>query len=483
MQPYRSTEADRNGPGGASGWKRPHGGFDGSDNALRQLFTFLAGTEGAYVFPIADEDPPTGGVGASAAGVGSGVGSPAPGSATRKVTKGYWEAFCDRVLRGLVKAICIVDFAYRDHRELNLAPDEQLLERAYCFTDPGTAVDGGHRLVVLHAHTMCKWVEAKRQHPRDRVDKLTAVNVRHANMAEDGSLVQEHGAESLGVVPVSRQLHDAWRGVLGEPRRTAEVEWCWHNPSSMPTRELRGHSVTETYQRLREVIALGQSLLDEHSVNDVWTESTGGLCQFNKMISNAPLLTRGGAGASSKARRECEIVALVRKKVVEEEAGGDGAGAASPKWVEPEWAELGLETPAKPPSPFKILFIGVNANESATLHLKQEYEAITRALDANARKFVLAHGMPVVKHIPYSTWREVMEEVKREHPSALQFGSHSSKARGIELFRKTVIPEQMKVAIRAWNEYARENGYNEVRPRSQPQCVLLACKKHACWHS
>jgi hypothetical protein len=274
------------------------------------------------------------------------------------------------------------------------------------------------------------------------------------------------------VVPVSRDLRDAWRDVLAAPGRGAEVEWCWHNPSSMPTREVRWHAVAETYERLRKVIALGQSILDKHSVNDVWTESTGGPCEFNKLISNAPLLTRGGTGASSEAPRECEVVALVRKKVVE--GVGASAAPASPEWVEPRWAELGLETPAEAPRPFKILFVGVNANESATLHLKEEYEAIIRALDTNARNFASAHDTPVVKQIPYSTWREVMDEVKREQPSALQFGSHSSEARGIELFRKTVIPEQMVAAIGAWNDDARENGRNQVRPCSQPQCLLLA---------
>ena len=189
-----------------------------------------------------------------------------------------------------------------------------------------------------------------------------------------------------------------------------------------------------------------------------------------------------GPGASSEAQRECEVVARVRKKVLEGAAGAGGA-AAGPEWVEPRWADFCLEKPAKPPRPFKILFIGVNANESATLHLKEEYEAITRALDTNSRNFVLAHDTPVVKQIPYSTWREVMDEVKREHPSALVFGLHSSEARGIELFRRTVIPEQMVAAIGAWNEDARQKGRNEVRHCSQPRCVLLACRKHASCHS
>ena len=159
-----------------------------------------------------------------------------------------------------------------------------------------------------------------------------------------------------------------------------------------------------------------------------------------------------------------------------ESAAGGGPALAGSEWTEPDWAEKRLEKPAKAPRPFKILFVGVNANESATLNLKKEYEAIKGALDANLRNFLSEHDTPVVKHIAYSTWREVMDEVKREHPSALVFGSHSSEARGIELFQRTVIPEQMVAAIGAWNEDAREKGLNEVR-------VLLACRKHASCHS
>ena len=287
---------------------------------------------------------------------------------------------------------------------------------------------------------------------------MTAVNVRHAKMAADGGLVQEHGTESFGVVPVSRDLRDAWRDALASTGRTAEVEWCWRNPSSMPAREMRKPAVAEIYQRLRKVIALGQSLLDEHSVHDVWAEATDGPSHFNNLISNAPLMKRG---ASSETSREFEVVALVRKKVVED-VGCAGAGAASSEWVEPKWAELGLDKPAKAPSPFKILFVGVNANEAATLKLKEEYKTIVDALDKNYSK--LAHDRPVVKQIPYSTWCEVMEEVQREHPSALIFGLHSDEEKGIELHTKTVRPEEMVVAIGAWNDDARAKGRNEVRP-------------------
>ena len=282
--------------------------MDTADDPVRKMLAFLAGSEGASVAPLAEDAPVE------------------AGAATRKVVKGYWEKFCDRVQRSEVEAVCIVDFAYRDARPggLNLPPDKQLLERAYCFIDRRDDA-AGRRVVVLHAHTMRKWAQAKNEHPSQRVDKITAVNVRHANLTEDGRLyAQEHGSESFGVVPVSGDLRDGWRDALAAPGRTAAVEWCWRTPSSMPTREVRSYAATEAYRRLGMVIALGQSLLDKHPVNDAWAQSTGGPSEFNKLISGAPLLPRG-PGSSSEAQREGEIVALVRKKVMGGAAGAGGA--------------------------------------------------------------------------------------------------------------------------------------------------------------
>ena len=116
----------------------------------------------------------------------------AGGGASRQVNKGYFERFCDRVERTLkhnsghnlaanqpgkesadVEPICIVDFAFGDEKGLNLQGSDQLLERAYCFIDRHDP-DRDTRLLVLHVHTMRKWSEAKRMHPRDRVQKVTS---------------------------------------------------------------------------------------------------------------------------------------------------------------------------------------------------------------------------------------------------------------------------------------------------------------------
>ena len=119
----------------------------------------------------------------------------AGGGASRQVSKGYFERFCDGVERTLrhnlaanqpgkdfadVEPVCIVDFAFGDENGLNLKDSDQLLERAHCFIDRHDRA-GGTRLFVLHVHTMCKWSEAKHMPPRERVQKITSVNVRHAH--------------------------------------------------------------------------------------------------------------------------------------------------------------------------------------------------------------------------------------------------------------------------------------------------------------
>ena len=53
--------------------------------------------------------------------------------ATREVSQGYWQKFCDRVQQDKIEPRCIIDFAYTDAG--NLTGNAQLLERAYCFVD------------------------------------------------------------------------------------------------------------------------------------------------------------------------------------------------------------------------------------------------------------------------------------------------------------------------------------------------------------
>jgi len=79
--------------------------------------------------------------------------------ATRKVSQGYWEKFCDRVQQGKIEPRCIIDFAYTDASYLNLTGNTQLLERAYCFVDTCNP-EREWRQLVVHVHTLSKWVEA-----------------------------------------------------------------------------------------------------------------------------------------------------------------------------------------------------------------------------------------------------------------------------------------------------------------------------------
>ena len=135
--------------------------------------------------------------------------------ATRKVSKGYWATFCDRLQRGQVEPRCIIDFAYSDGGGLNLAEHEQLLERAYCFVDKRDK-DGEWRQVVAHVHTLKPWAQAVSEHPAQRAKHITSVNVRHANRSEaSGRYKQEHGAESFGVVPVCSDLRAVIFGEIG----------------------------------------------------------------------------------------------------------------------------------------------------------------------------------------------------------------------------------------------------------------------------
>ena len=138
--------------------------------------------------------------------------------ATRKVSKGYWAKFCDRLQRGQIEPKCIIDFAYSDRGGLNLAEHEQLLERAYCFVDKCDE-EREWRQVVAHVHTLKPWAQAVREHPARRAKQITSVNVRHANKSEaSGHYKQEYGAERFGVVPVCSDLRRNWRSLFSEKK-------------------------------------------------------------------------------------------------------------------------------------------------------------------------------------------------------------------------------------------------------------------------
>ena len=127
-----------------------------------------------------------------------------------------------------------------------------------------------------------------------------------------------------------------------------------------------------------------------------------------------------------------------------------------------QWASSKLAAPAPAPQPFTLLFVGVNSDVEPDLRLGEEHERVQAALDAAfGRASVPEHV--VLKHVAYSTWNEVMDEIRRARPTWLHFGCHADQEAGIQLFRNTVQPEQMLPAIKAWNEHAGQNGWAQLR--------------------
>ena len=85
------------------------------------------------------------------------------------------------------------------------------------------------------------------------------------------------------------------------------------------------------------------------------------------------------------------------------------------------------------------------------------------------------HGRPLpikpfLKHVAYSTWQEVLDEIMRVRPTWLQFGCHSGKETGIHLYGNKVQPERILPAIQEWNAFARSKGWAYIRV-----LVLNAC--------
>jgi hypothetical protein len=90
-----------------------------------------------------------------------------------------------------------------------------------------------------------------------------------------------------------------------------------------------------------------------------------------------------------------------------------------------------------------------------------EHKRVQAALDM-AYGSASAHK-PVLIHVAYSTWDEVLGEIRRWKPTVLHLGCHAERHAGIRLFRGTIQPERMLPAIRAWNEEAGRNGWAQLR--------------------
>jgi len=128
----------------------------------------------------------------------------------------------------------------------------------------------------------------------------------------------------------------------------------------------------------------------------------------------------------------------------------------------------------KPPDaakwPYKILFVGVNGDYVETqLNLNTEY----RAIQAVLRGMCQGTSKTKVISMAYSTWSDVMPEIKEEKPTVLHFGCHSQKENGLELFERTMIPKDIIQFLGTWNAIARTCGIPDVRV-----IVVNACESH-----
>jgi hypothetical protein len=131
-----------------------------------------------------------------------------------------------------------------------------------------------------------------------------------------------------------------------------------------------------------------------------------------------------------------------------------------------------LDRPDDAPWPFTILFVGVDNGDKTDpdLNLKRELEKIEQAY----RKSKVCHGSSrvLIKRILFSKSSELLIEIRKEAPTMLQFGCHAQKAKGFELFRQIVGPQEMLDAIRSWNKSARE--------RSPPRPEIRIIVSNAC---
>jgi len=143
------------------------------------------------------------------------------------------------------------------------------------------------------------------------------------------------------------------------------------------------------------------------------------------------------------------------------------------EYTEPDWSKL--ERPGEAPWPFTILFVGVDNGKKSSpdLKLKLEFKKIEQAYRERLAKHDTRRV--VIKQLLFSQWKEVMEEICKEMPTALHLGCHAWKGKGggLELFRQTVKPREILPSIVSWNRDAR------IRSPPRPEIrliVLNACE-------
>jgi len=370
--------------------------------------------------------------------------------ATRKVSQAYWQKFCDRVQQDKIEPRCIIDFAYTNAGYLNLIGNAQLLERAYCFVDTCDP-ERERRQLVVHVHTLSRWVEATSIHPHDRIKRrITAVNVRHANKGEvNGLYKQEYSAQSYGVVPVSSDLRKNWRQLFKDGNFT-QMQWGI-DPLDLPKGEDQNNfRVKGTYTQLQRVIELGESLFKSHPVAAAWTTADN-IHHFHKQLTNAPL--NRTPLRQSQALLEFEVVAFRQKIAMSTTASGAGGGDGSQGGetgvkltTEPDWKSL--SDAQLPALPHCILFVGANNLHESQLSLEKEVNHMEASF-TKKRGVGYWQSHVTFRSRFFAGISELVQGLRDFDPVILHFACHGQKS-ALQLFEENLSVDDFVVAIQAW---------------------------------
>ncbi|KAJ1489876.1 hypothetical protein T484DRAFT_3418618 [Baffinella frigidus] len=383
---------------------------------VKAALELMRDTDDAYAWPSA-----------------AGNGGEGDGEAARRELKfTEWKKFCGDVHGKRMVPTCVIDFPYTDGTSLQ----DPLLERMYCFK----GVDEDRR-VVLHVHTVIPWCNRDAD-PKKRAIKVTSVNVRHAE-GKGGVFKQEKGDVSMGVLPVEDKLKKSWKTLLKEGKG-ARLEWQWGTAKSMPVDEKNNLSATvSAYDEVREIIKLGESLLDTEAPAETYSPS-----ETEKKI-------RGGG---------FEVVGMAMP--VGEVQSGEQLGAEA-DMVERLVAgpSLGVERPDPPPSPFTVLFVGANVEKQLPLDLEGEMERMKTAFHVHFGA-VNWKDFAFFEHDCQARATSMMEQIMGGEPTVLHIACHGEPER-VHLKGGPLDSTKLAVSILAVN--------NELGARRIRLVIANAC--------
>jgi hypothetical protein len=360
-----------------------------------------------------------------------------------ETTKRIWDNVCAyldsgiEVARAKIIPTIIIDWQFFDEGappHLNLTKDEALFERGWVFQ-----VEGFDTRLMIHGHTFFKWSERTGKHVQNRADDLTSVNYRIA--VRDNASRWSQDRNGTPYVPVNCDVpwQQHYRG------NRAQAVWKWRewrdDEAGFPRADLvQGRSldafITLKYKRMQNLLRLAA---------EAHYEETYSKHETNKKIRcHGQLQTIGEMDITRIRKKTCRFCWKI--ECVCHDLGNDAA--KSSQNMEPEaFVKVDgspLDRPDDAPWPFTILFVGVDNGEKTDpdLNLKNEFEKIEQAY----RESKVYHGSSrvLVKQLFFSKWSEVLIEIRKEAPTMLQFGCHSQKGKGLELFRQIVDPNDVR---------------------------------------